>query len=299
MKAYQHSTVQGFTLVELMVALVLGLLLTAAAVQLLVTGTLTFSNQRNASDVQDNATFGLGLINQQLRRTNAGNLADIADSGLGNGVVFKGTDVVATPAVTIPVTAQDTNLAATVDAKSDQLVIQYRTAQTGMRDCEGADIVSGDTVLERYFLRTDTTSSETPKPLALACAAFRTTNLTNVATATGSIILNRVEDMRVLIGTSIVTTDPMTNVKTAQWRYDPITQYQKQILTSPDLKIRTIQIGVLLRSTDSDSATASIKRASSYKLLDQTATVQKNSDGYMRRVFTTTVSFRNSLGEAL
>jgi type IV pilus assembly protein PilW len=91
----------------------------------------------------------------------------------------------------------------------------------------------------------------------------------------------------------------MTNIKTAEWRYDPINKYQQEIVTSPSLKIRTIQIGVLVRSTDSDPATASIKRSSSYKILDQTADVQANSDGYMRRVFTTTVSFRNSLGEAL
>lgn len=285
---------QGFTLVELMVSLVLGLLLTAAAVQLLMTGTLTFSNQRNAADVQDNATFGLALVGQQLRRTNSGNAQIIGSTGSLNGLIFDAASASPTAPVNMPVTAMDVNLSSTVDLKSDQLVIQYQAAQGGTRDCEGNDIVSRDLVIERYFLRRDNLSTESPQPLALACAAFRNNALANASTSAGSIILNRVDDLRVLLGTTLTVVDPVTKVSTTTWRYDPINTYNALPLPRPI--IRTVQLGVLIRSTNTDPATASIVRSSNYKLLDQSVSVLKNDDGFVRRVFSTTVSFRNSLG---
>jgi type IV pilus assembly protein PilW len=288
------SNAQGFTLVELMVALVLGLLLTAAAVQLLITGTLTFSNQRNAADVQDNATFGLSLVSQQLRRTNSGNAQIIGSTGSLNGLIFDAASASPTAPSNMPITAMDVNIASTVDLKSDQLVIQYQAAQVGMRDCEGNDIVSGDLVIERYFLRADSLSTESPKPLALACAAFRTNALTNASTSAGSIILNRVEDLRILLGTTLTVVDPVTMISTTTWRYDPINTYNA--LPTPRPIIRTVQLGVLIRSTNTDPATAAIFRSPNYKLLDQSVSVVKNDDGFIRRVFSTTVSFRNSLG---
>ena len=50
---------QGYTLIELMVALVLGLLISAAAIQLFITSQNTFSLQQGGADVQDSSIFGL------------------------------------------------------------------------------------------------------------------------------------------------------------------------------------------------------------------------------------------------
>ena len=47
----------GFTLIELMVSIVLGLLVTAAAVQLFITGQVSLSMQRALADIQDNANL--------------------------------------------------------------------------------------------------------------------------------------------------------------------------------------------------------------------------------------------------
>lgn len=281
---------RGFTMIELMVSLLLGLLLTAAAVQLFVTGSLTFTNQRNAADVQDNATFGLGLITQQLRRTNSGNNNVMSGTGLEHsGIVFNAANISGNaPAATMPITAKDVNGSATTDGKSDQLVIQYQALQGGMRDCEGNNIATDDWVIERYFLRADTTS--TGNPLALACAAFRdtTTSLAGAPAAQGSIILNRVEDMRVLLGVSDTA---------GLWRYYDVNAYNA--LATPRPIIRTVRIGSLIRSTDVDSSTKALPKAPNYKLLDQAVTVSNPNDGYIRRVFSLTVSFRNSLGEGV
>jgi len=279
----QHK---GFTLVELMVALVLGLFLTAAALQLFITGSLTFTNQKNLSDIQDNATFGLSLISQQLRRTNSGNAQIIGGSGVLNGLVFSGTSVSTTAPSNFPVTAKDVNVSSTVDGKSDQLVIQYSALQDNMRDCEGnlIDTSIDSIVIERYFLRVDTLDSA--NPLALACAAFRSKDLSN-PTKAGSVILNRVDDLYILIGTSD---------SAGAWRYYNIGAYNA-LATKP--VIRSVRLATLIRSTDVDGVTKSIPHAASYTFLDQTVSVASPNDGFVRRVFSATVSFRNSLGDGV
>jgi type IV pilus assembly protein PilW len=55
---------EGFTLVELMIALALGLIVVAAATLLFLTGLRSSSMQQGVSDLQDNANFGLNYITQ-------------------------------------------------------------------------------------------------------------------------------------------------------------------------------------------------------------------------------------------
>lgn len=52
----------GMTLIELMVALALGLIITAAGVQLFVSGTINYSLQKTLGELQDNGNFGLNYI---------------------------------------------------------------------------------------------------------------------------------------------------------------------------------------------------------------------------------------------
>ena len=63
---------QGYTLIELMVALVLGLLISAAAIQLFITSQNTFSLQQGGADVQDSSIFGLELMSRNVRMANYG-----------------------------------------------------------------------------------------------------------------------------------------------------------------------------------------------------------------------------------
>lgn len=60
----------GFTLVELMVSLVLGLLIVAAALQLFITAQISANLQRAISDVQDNGNFGINYMIEDIRKAN-------------------------------------------------------------------------------------------------------------------------------------------------------------------------------------------------------------------------------------
>lgn len=60
---------QGFGLVEVMVAITLGLLLTAAVLQLFVSNSTTYRTTNSVGVVQDNARFAQDLLSKELRMT--------------------------------------------------------------------------------------------------------------------------------------------------------------------------------------------------------------------------------------
>ena len=61
------SRSQGFTLIELMISLVLGLLISAAVMQVYLINTRTLTVQQSASEVQDSAIFALQGIESHVR----------------------------------------------------------------------------------------------------------------------------------------------------------------------------------------------------------------------------------------
>ncbi|MFX5797395.1 prepilin-type N-terminal cleavage/methylation domain-containing protein, partial [Acinetobacter baumannii] len=65
---------QGFTLIELMVALALGLILVAAATQLFIGGILSSRLQKANAEIQDSGIFGLDYIVRDIRLVNYGNI---------------------------------------------------------------------------------------------------------------------------------------------------------------------------------------------------------------------------------
>ena len=63
----------GFTLVELMIALTLGLIVTAAAVQLILGSFITTRLQEANSQIQDSGLFGIDYIVKDIQMLNFGN----------------------------------------------------------------------------------------------------------------------------------------------------------------------------------------------------------------------------------
>ena len=69
-----HHCAKGFTLIELMIALVLGLLISAAAIELF-TGSLLSSRMQQANDeLQSSGIFGLDYIVRDIRLANYANI---------------------------------------------------------------------------------------------------------------------------------------------------------------------------------------------------------------------------------
>ncbi|MGP5514151.1 PilW family protein [Psychrobacter alimentarius] len=86
-QGYQERQV-GFTLIELMVSLFLGLLVSAAAVQVYMINAKTAGVQSSASELVENSTFNLPVIERKLRLANLGLADKVAADQPGSGIVL-------------------------------------------------------------------------------------------------------------------------------------------------------------------------------------------------------------------
>ena len=190
------------------------------------------------------------------------------------------------------------------ELKSDQLVIQYRPVLTGGFDCEGNEITTTDKmVIERYFLRVDSNAApnEPNKALALACDAGRfsvvnPTAFENYGDA-GQIIMQRVDYFRVLLGI-----EEMSSAAPRR-RFVDIKTYLDDFPSNATVerpKIKSIQIGILSRSTSPVGDDDVIKSDQAFTIMDQTVKVKTSTATplkYVRQVVSQTVALRNASGE--
>lgn len=334
-KGVSQASEAGFTLIELLISITLGLLVVAAASQLFVGGIVGFRLQQGAADTQDSGLFGLGYIAKDIQLANYGNpqYLVLGDTTKDGGVVLTAdtttgastsnlTDVRTSnsstayvPAALISRSQGDTvgtapawaglTKAVSGATQSDQLTIQF-IAPAAMSDCEGNNVVAGARVVERFFLRADTTDTTA---LVLACDAGSITAKVDAIAAdaangvaavaaqppilnnlggAGQVIMSRVEHLRFLLGTQTAA-----NV----WRYYSIRDYMA-LTTVPKPQVKSIQIAVLVRSLD-NTRDATVNSAQTFNMLDQSvrvATADTSANRYVRRVYTTTVALRNGLG---
>ena len=247
MSRYRANS-SGFTLIELMISLVLGLLISAAVMQVYIVSTRTATVQQSASEVQDSAIFSLQAIEDHIRLVNLGNpISNINDSTNHGGIVLKplnlGTSN-ATDAKYLTVSADSagwTGLSNT-NVESDQLTIQYKNiTSSSLYDCEGKEITSGspDWVVERYFVRKDTGGKDTD--LVLACDAGRFDESGNIIAGSsfgdnGEVIISAVDQFNVLLGT-------LADV--SQLSYLPASTYL-ELTDKP--AITTVKLGMIVRS---------------------------------------------------
>lgn len=366
----------GFTLIELMISLTLGLIVTAAAILLFITGQRSVMMQRGVAELQDNANFGLNYITKDIRLANLNtSTAAINDQTLYGGVVLTSDasdDVVEASGVkspTLPTTivvadallsqgddrvavgtspqwtgssnAEDTSGTALT---SDQLVIQYlpqytidpKTTPTddtddeyvGGFDCEGNEIRFSAAenlriYVQRYFLREDDNqATNETSPLALACdagyyaigdfhgdipatgsspaipatiPATAPTVITNYGGA-GEIIMKRVDHFRVLLGVQSDVAAAASTPASTTHQYLSIKDYMG--MTAPRPRILSIQLGALVRSTQSVGAESAVRADQQFQILDQTVKLKTSTDPkYIRQVVSQTIALRNALGE--
>lgn len=80
----------GFTLIELMIALALGLVISAAAMMLFLTASRSQALQQGQASLQDDANFGLNAIVQDIRLGNLNTVqSSINDLTTYGGIVFR------------------------------------------------------------------------------------------------------------------------------------------------------------------------------------------------------------------
>lgn len=83
-----NNSQTGFTLIELMVSLFLGLLVSAAAVQVYMINAKTAGIQSSASELVEDAAFNLPIIERKVRLANLGLADKVAADQPGSGIVL-------------------------------------------------------------------------------------------------------------------------------------------------------------------------------------------------------------------
>lgn len=332
-KGIKKNSTAGFTLVELMVSIVLGLLITAAATQLFIGGLITTRVQQANAELQDNGLFGLDYIARDIRLANYGNVEnpELSDTTSWGGIVLTANTATATntnlpiptsapfisqgllshsagtsPLETVSTTTNEWRGLSNVKigstaAPSDQLTIQF-TSPNAMTNCEGANVQAGDLVVQRYFMRPDPSSSVTSTNYVLACDA-------NTPTASGATPVSRPTTVLGLGDAGQIIIPRIEYLKfllgtqdaSGNLAYYSINQYRAKAnqaraasLTPP--KIVLVKMGVLIRSLD-NTQNPSLDLSKSYNILGTTVVPNDTSTRYARQAYTVTVALRNALGE--
>lgn len=317
-----HRT--GYTLVELMIALALGLIIVAAVLSIYLNSQRSLVLQSSLGELQENANFGMRLLAHDIRHANLnmGNAEQqINPLVLGSGIVLnqanlpkafsEGPTAIANLG-TLYLTRAATDSDNTSSGKSDQLTIQYRPSVTTVYDCEGQKIESASTatILQRYFLDKIDTPAGEPPSYALRCdaAIYKTGSTTIEGLGKGAEqLLTRIEAFRVRFG--IKNPD-------GTLRYASIAQYQalsdaivnnpaNQCSTAPDSclaklpNIISVELSVLARSQGRIGANAANNPVSSFQLAGTDVTLKGNAQthqNYLHQVVTQVVALRNGAG---
>lgn len=307
----------GFTLVELMIALTLGLIVTAAAVQLILGSFITTRLQEANSQIQDSGLFGIDYIVKDIQMLNFGNSNQYeirSDTPRGGVVLTAGSatsNLNATLGGTITVAdvvSRSNGPSNMSRIASDQLTIQF-VAPTTMFNCEGVSVRTGDLIVQRYFLREDgntlslvcDANTPTPTTVMVADPADATKEIevanpaqNNPTAITGlgvqaQVIIPKVDQFKVLLG-------GMTDAGNLAY-YDIETFKSKA-----NLRVVALKLSVLIRS-DTAVPSQSINPAQTFDLfgstvtgLSGTLTDTTTANRVPRQLYIATVALRNGLG---
>ena len=285
-----YRSTSGFTLIELMISLVLGLLISAAVIQVYLTNTKTASTQKSGSELQEASVFGLQQLESHLRLANLGNsVTSITDTTAGGGIVISPENIGLASSDTsknlyFTRTGGDSNI---TGINSDQLTIQFKNT-TGIKiaDCESADIDPKATVIERYFIRS---SSTTGQGLLLACDAGRVTDtgITGLSAnyqSGGSEVILGVDQFKILLG---IQTDAPSDA--GLMRYLTASEYLALSGIKPP--ITAVKIGLIVRGS---SPVIGSDVATSFKLLGATQPLKSGQPKLVRTTYESTTLLRNA-----
>lgn len=319
---------QGFTLIELMISLVLGLLIIAAASQVYVISLRTATVQQAGSSILDANVFGLQQIENNIRMAGLG-LSDVAKAGAADsGILAGGNNAAAISVLNVNGAKLSSDLISRDDLGptnitsrgSDQLTIQYR-APANMRDCEGHLVlgprtgildlpgnpvvsIDGQIIVERYFVKNNNGTLELRCDAGLYVSNHiiqdngqGTANATILTGANDRHNIHGLGDDGALIASDIDDFQVRFGIASggagnSGIRYVTPTEYQ----TLPaDTAIITVQLGLLTKGSVPSS---DAPESPTYTILGNNVNMKSGQGQFIRRVYETNIMLRNSRGRS-
>ena len=252
--SFEFNLQRGFTLVELMIAMTIGLILLLVVGTVFTSSRQVFRIQEHNARIQESGRFAMEILGRSIKQAG---LAEIPFTGLKIG--FAGTAITGT------------NGTASAPLAADTLAVQYDGA-IGDRDCQDGDVdaaeyLAGNNIIQNHF-NLDAVNAQ------LQCAgAIGAAPPAPGPGPVGIVLLQNVEDFQVLYGID-TTGDQSVD------QYAPLPADWSQVVTT--------RVCVLIRSDQTNIVPA----GGSY--LDCNGAVAPvPADRRLRRAFTATFNLRN------
>ena len=299
------SSQLGLTLLELMVALVLGLLIVAAGLAVFLNAQRSMGFQTSMGDIQQNANFGLSMLTQDLRHANLNtpSAQRVNNKLVGSGIVFVGDNLPenARDGTEDLLTAQGVSVDASKEDDSDQITMQFMPDIRGddQFDCEGTAMVAGRTYVYRYYLDRLPNNQQIEGSLdrfGLYCdAGYYVSNSMVGLGENGQLIIQNVDAFKV----RLLVKNPDGNL-----RYTTINDYRNTLMPASVVdeklyvNVAGVELGLLVTSAQSIGADASFNTSAEYTIAGQSVELKDNANNgkYLRQAITQFVGLRNTLG---
>lgn len=259
---------RGFNLIELMIAIVIGIFVSLMVVQYMVTSSRVFQRQGADSNLEQNASFALSYLSQFVRQAGTRN-------DYGSVVPFfidpcDGLD---------PCTGDGTGTAsATAPATSDTIAVQMHPAN-GL-DCTGQAIPAGDQLVNVFYIAA---STEDASINSLYCRGFNAS--TGTQNSAGIALIDGIDQMQVLYGVADANERIYSYFDAAR-----VPAVDGNILEGWD-RVRAVKVAILV--SDGFDSNTEILDTRSFQLLDGPAL--SITDRTNRRVFSTTIAMNSKL----
>lgn len=185
---------RGFSLIELMIALTIGLILSVVISQIFINTSTVFRSTDNLSRVQENARYALALLTREIRSASFR-----SDPRIPRPVAY--------PVATTPgITGADGGVSASpVSGIPDQITIRFQGSGTGAaadgtaQDCIGNRIDYGNVVVNTFLIKNDPANNNEP---TLYCNTVTTACVDPPAGSCYPLIPS-VENMQIVYGEDI------------------------------------------------------------------------------------------------
>lgn len=270
----QHQKQCGLSVVELLVAVVIGMLLLTGVLQVFLASKQTYSSNEAASRLQENGRFALEFIAQSARHAG---YVEPANTTASNPAP------IAAPSAAVCNTPQVCSSDGAGNA-SDTIgfIFQPRLLEGNVRrDCLGSvvgDANNTDLIINQFVLIPAVNAAAHS---ALGCRSWNINDNDWVTGATPAPLIDGIDALQIQYGLSANSSD--LNSVSQYVSADRVTALNKWS------DVAAIRIAVLANSVERTSPPTP---ARSYVLLDAAPIVI--DDGRARQVFTTTIKLRNT-----
>lgn len=268
MKRTSHTS-HGYTLLELMIAMSLGLILTGGAIQILISNKQTFAMTDAIGSTEEGGRFSMHFLTKDIRMAGYSSYAQTNES-----IPFYTYDPAGTPAELFCANASDEWC--TKDGGgtiSDQIAVVKEADDLISEDCNGnamiSDNVRGNKLVNVYWVAPDTNNDELS---SLFCRGYDTT----AATWLGDELpmVGGVESLQILYGEAN---------RQGQVRYVSFDRVNKMS------QVIAVKVGVLVVEAGSGSLS---KKSRSFSIFD--ARPYTYDDKKNRTLYSTTVYLSNT-----